>query len=97
MINHGFSYEQFIPIIKSVREKFPSLWLGVNFLAQPGDVAFPILAKLKTEGCYINGYWADDACIDERTPYSQTKAVNIMRTREESGWDGLYLGGKAFY
>ena len=33
LINHDFGVEQFLPIIAEVRQKFPSLWLGVNFLA----------------------------------------------------------------
>jgi len=41
-------------------QKYPDLWLGVNFLGTPGDKAFPVLGQLKKEGCMVNGYWADD-------------------------------------
>ena len=47
-------------------ETFPALWLGVNFLAVTGKLAFPVLGKLKREGIAVDGYWADDARIDER-------------------------------
>ena len=33
LINHDFGVEQFLPIIRHVRARFPSVWLGVNFLA----------------------------------------------------------------
>ena len=66
LINHDFGIDAFLPIIRTVREAFPNLWLGVNFLAVTGDEAFPILADLEADGVVVDGYWADDACIDER-------------------------------
>jgi len=95
LINHDFAVEPFLPILKEVRAARPDLWLGVNFLDQPGDVAFPILGRLAAEGCRIDAYWADDARIDERTP-EQTEAEEIATARVRSGWDGIYLGGVAF-
>jgi adenine phosphoribosyltransferase len=97
LINHDFSVETFLPIIKTIRTKYPFLWLGVNFLGVPGDKAFPVLGKLQTEGTAIDGYWADDACIDERTEASnQAHAQNILDEKTKANWDGLYLGGTAF-
>lgn len=94
LINHHMSRELFIPIIKQVRAEFADLWIGVNFLGTPGDVAFPILGQLDAEGCHIDGYWADDACVDERNPYLQHRAQSILVARKQSGWDGLYVGGE---
>ena len=95
LINHDFALETFLPIIRSIRIDYPDFWIGVNFLAVTGFVAFPILASLENEGCRIDAYWGDDARIDERK-FRQTEAEAIKKKREESGWSGLYFGGTAF-
>jgi predicted TIM-barrel enzyme len=95
LINHDFSADAFLPILRAVRADCPDLWLGVNFLAQPGRVAFPVLGRLQAEGCGIDAYWADDACMDERQT-SQTEAEAIAAIRAASGWQGLYFGGVCF-
>lgn len=95
LINHDFGMEPFLPILKTVRAARPDLWLGVNFLAQPGNIAFPVLGQLAREGCKLDAYWADDARIDERHE-EQTEAEEIARLRRDCGWQGLYLGGVAF-
>lgn len=97
LINHDFEKERLIPIIKAMRQAFPSAWIGVNFLAVTGKFAFPILGHLQAEGVQVDGYWADDARIDERRPEDdQPEAQEIADIRESSGWDGLYIGGTAF-
>lgn len=95
LINHDFPVDLFLPILKRVRAECPDVWMGVNFLAQPGRVAFPILGRLAAEGCQIDAYWADDACMDERQP-SQTEAEAIAAIRAASGWQGMYFGGVCF-
>ncbi|WP_146347221.1 BtpA/SgcQ family protein [Falsiphaeobacter marinintestinus] len=94
LINHDFEPEKFLPIIRDTRAAFPSLWMAVNFLAVTGKVAFPILGQLQSEGCQVDAYWADDACIDEDGANAEAK--EIAAVRESSGWDGLYFGGTAF-
>ena len=97
LINHDFEKEKLLPIIKSIRNEFPDYWIGINFLAVTGEFAFPILGELQSEGIHINGYWADDACIDERrTENDQIDAKRIDAIRKKSGWQGLYIGGTAF-
>ena len=97
LINHDFSVERFLPIIRTARETFPHLWLGVNFLAVTGKDAFPTLGRLAADGCVVDAYWADDACIDEhRARDDQEDALAIAEARERSGWNGLYFGGTAF-
>lgn len=97
LINHDFPYPAFLPIIQDVRRAFPTLWLGVNFLAVTGQEAFPVLARLAGEGCPVDAYWADDACIDERRGVTdQPAAAAIAHARRDSGWKGLYFGGTAF-
>ena len=97
LINHDFAVEQFLPIIRHVRRRFPTVWLGVNFLAVTGLHAFPVLGELQAEGYPIEAYWADDARIDEHSDAeSQKEAQDITKVRIESGWNGLYFGGTAF-
>ena len=45
-----------------------------------GDVAFPILAGLAEEGCYVDGYWADNANIEEDAE-TQKRAEKIDAVR----------------
>ena len=97
LINHDFAHEELLPILGEVRTRFPSLWLGVNFLAVTGRDAFPVLGRLKAEGVEVDAFWADDARIDERVPADgQVEAMRIAAAREASGWTGLYFGGTAF-
>ena len=97
LINHDFEYQRFLPIIKHVRQKFPDLWLGVNFLAATGKTAFPELAKLESEGTRVDAYWADDARIDERRRKNdQPEAEEIRQIKLDCGWNGMYFGGTAF-
>ena len=97
LINHDFGHEALLPILGEVRARFPSLWLGVNFLAVTSRDAFPVLGRLQSEGVEIDAYWADDACIDERSAdEAQAEAAAIAAAREASGWQGLYFGGTAF-
>ena len=95
LINHDFGLDQFLPIIKEIRIRFPRIWLGVNFLAVTGKFAFPILSKLESQSCIIDAYWADNACVLENSDL-QLEADEIARARLNSGWGGLYFGGVAF-
>jgi hypothetical protein len=97
LINHDFPYPQFLPVIRHVRERFPGLWLGVNFLAVTGKEAFPVLAGLAREGTPVDGYWADDARIDELSDAAgQTEAREIATIKDACGWRGFYTGGTCF-
>lgn len=97
LINHDFPVEQFLPIIRHVRQQFPDYWLGVNFLAVTGREAFPVLAELAESGCRVDAYWADDARIDESlSAENQPEAQHILQTKNNCGWDGMYFGGTAF-
>ena len=94
LINHDFEPEKFLPIIRDVRAAYPTLWLGVNFLAVTGKYAFPMLGKLKEEGVNIDGYWADDARVDEQG--QNHEAREIAKIYRDCGWNGLYFGGTCF-
>lgn len=97
LINHDFEKEKLVPVIKEMRQAFPDYWIGVNFLAVTGKFAFPILGELQAQGIQVDGYWADDARMDERRAEDdQPEANEIAEIRKTSGWDGLYIGGTAF-
>jgi len=92
LINLDFLVDQFLPIIRTIRQRFPDLWIGLNFLAVTGAHAFPVLGKLQSEGLRFDAYWTDDACIDEcAAPTEQSQASRIQQVRAESGWSGMYL------
>ena len=46
LINHDFGVPEFEPIIRDVRNAFPSLWMGLNFLAVTGRDAGPEMADV---------------------------------------------------
>lgn len=97
LINHDITVEAFLPVIRKTRQKFPSLWIGVNFLAVTGRDAFPILGMLQNDSIGVDAYWADDARIDEHhTVQQQDEAGTIQEIRRASGWQGLYFGGTCF-
>ncbi|MEO0327209.1 MAG: BtpA/SgcQ family protein [Pseudomonadota bacterium] len=97
LINHDFEYQHLLPIIEHVRDVFPDLWMGVNFLAITGKEAFPELGKLSEAGTVVNAYWADDARIDEhRAANEQIEAEEILSIKASCGWNGMYFGGTAF-
>lgn len=97
LINHDFAFPRFLPIIRHVRNRFPALWLGVNFLAVTGRDAFPILGQLANEGVTVDGYWGDDARIDEfNGVQNQTEAAEIAAIKSASGWNGFYTAGTCF-
>ena len=97
LINHDFNFIELLPILVQVRKVYPSLWIGVNFLGVKTKDAFIHLSSLCKNGCEIDGYWADNAGIDERVSLEkQVVAEEIKVAREASGWKGLYFGGTAF-
>ena len=56
-----------------------------------------MLGELARDGTTVDGYWADNACIDEHSDAEhQTVAKRIQDAYRISGWRGLYFGGTAF-
>ena len=85
LINHDFAIEPFLPIIKDARAAFPDAWIGINFLAVTGKDAFPILGELERGGTRIDGYWGDDARIDEARPIDdQPEASAILEAKKDA-------------
>jgi hypothetical protein len=90
VINQGMTSQRLIPLVVRIHERFPSLWLGVNFLGIHPDVALEKITQLP-----IDGLWADNAGIDERS-HAQPYAERFCEARKRVGWTGLYFGGVAF-
>ncbi len=95
LINHDFRAAELVPIVRTIRMEFPSLWIGVNLLGVSAPDAFYMLADLQQTGCRVDGYWSDNAQIDH-TVIEQERATAIDEARHLSGWNGLYFGGVAF-
>lgn len=94
LINQGMNIPEVLNFASAVRERYPTLWLGVNLLGmEPGRAAE---AAVGTPGC-PDGVWADDAGVDARdeATYELAKA-SFARARAEGGFAGLYFGGVAF-
>lgn len=97
LINHDIGVTEFLPVIRAMRRRFPSLWIGVNFLGVTGLNAFPVLGELQRDGVQVDAYWADDARIDEMQQIDdQDEAAAIIKARRRSEWNGLYFGGTCF-
>jgi predicted TIM-barrel enzyme len=92
LIDQGLGERDVVALIGEVHRRYPSLWVGVNFLSRaPADALAFALA-----GCgRIDGIWSDDAGVDERV-VDQVRAKEFVETRQRLGWQGLYFGGVAF-
>lgn len=93
LIDQGMSEADVLRLIVEVRERFPSLWIGVNLLSRsPADALTTALDRCEGR---IDGIWADNARIDERSA-AQPAAAAFVDARRARGWDGLFFGGVAF-
>ena len=93
LINHSsnINYHQLLNIGKSVKSKYPTLWLGMNFLDLNGASVFSFLKDSKD---YINGIWIDNSYVGLNI--FQKKADELLRAWDKSNYPGLYFGGFAF-
>ena len=95
LINHDFGPRELLPIIAHSRDAFPDAWMGINFLGVNLDHALPDIMELEQAGCTLDGYWADDARIDERRGIDDQPEARLIAEAREC-WGGLYFGGTAF-
>jgi predicted TIM-barrel enzyme len=93
LIDQGMSTNEVLALIVTVREQFPSLWVGVNLLGCPPPEA--LRRALDACGGRIDGIWSDDASIAEGAA-AQPEAQAFIDARRKLGWAGLYFGGVAF-
>ncbi|HSX23367.1 MAG TPA: hypothetical protein VLE97_11390 [Gaiellaceae bacterium] len=91
LIDQGMSEREVLALVREVKERYPSLWIGVNLLSRaPAEV---LAAAMDTCGA-IDGIWSDNAGIDERHVHTHAKA--FVAARRAAAWNGLYFGGVAF-
>jgi predicted TIM-barrel enzyme len=93
LIDQGLSAPEVLRLMLTVRERWPSLWLGVNLLAF--GPAKGLGVALDALGGRLDGLWGDNAGVDENAS-EQPKAQKLLTARRERGWNGLYFGGVAF-
>ena len=105
LINHGFGAEQMVPLIKKVRETYPSFWIGVNLLGCgvnlmgfPED-EFDFLKHFDVLGLF-NGLWIDNAGVkystSDKGEIVSDGAERRLSKYEKHEWKGIYFGGVDF-
>ena len=92
LINQG---NDVLQLVREVRDRYPTLWIGVNLLHRPPARA--LVFALDVCGT-IDGIWADNAGINERQADGapQHLAEAFVAARADAHWNGLYFGGLAF-
>lgn len=92
LINHGsLDAMKLMDIKNRIKQDFSDFWIGLNCLDITSAAAFGFMRDFD----YIaDGYWTDNAAIDELHPDKQTYAELTNNRRE--GLDALYFGGVAF-
>ena len=89
LINHSIRYDELHKIYAQVRAEFPTYWIGLNCLDLTPERA------IRTLPAGVDGYWADNASIDESAA-EQPRAARVLEAIRATGWQGLYFGGVAF-
>ena len=74
-----------------MRERFPALWLGVNFLAVTGKDAFPVLGQLQQDGCAVDGFMVATGINVDGDFYNIAAAklgrlINLSRQHGAQSW-----------
>ncbi|MCR5164173.1 MAG: hypothetical protein K6C40_09170 [Thermoguttaceae bacterium] len=98
LINHGRSSDHNLPYIAmAIRQEFPELWIGANFLSLIPVDAQDFVNSLEAP-YHFDGLWVDDTGVDERLPEDDPNqgAARLAAYRKSMDWPGLYFGGTAF-
>lgn len=78
LIDQGMPARDVLALVREVRARYPSLWVGVNLLSRRPAHA---LADV-TEACgAIDGLWSDNANVDERGAHAAANAFVTARQR----------------
>lgn len=98
LINHGFMPDLLVPIIISVKKKYPKLWIGANFLGC--DVPFDFMHKHNLLDI-LDGLWVDDGQIaygwkENADKIKSIGAAERLEKYRKYKWNGLYFGGVDF-
>lgn len=89
LIDHTHSTSRLHAIYEIVREMFPELWIGLNFLGEYVANTFGLLEP------GVNGLWADDQFIRESAA-RQEEAEMISRAKQAGAPEVLFFGSVAF-
>lgn len=95
LISHGFKdKDKLVNLAKDVKDVYPNLWIGVNFLDIESREVFKYLEDKKF---YPDGVWIDNSYHGFAL---KEKLKNILlknwSSYKDSGFNGLYFGGIAF-
>ena len=75
LINHDISREAFVPLIRTVRARFPTLWLGVNGVY---TVTQALTHAVETGGDVVFTFGADVLRIDDVTVADIQSHITIL-------------------
>ena len=94
LIDQGMHERDVLQLIREVRDRWPSLWIGLNLLSRSPT---KMLTTTFNRGILIDGIWSDNADIDERkVDAPHIAAERFLTVRKAAPWSGLYFGGVAF-
>lgn len=95
LIDQGMFERDVLQLAREVRDRYPSLWIGINLLSR---TASKTLTATSNRGWRVDGIWSDWAGIEEHraTGSSHPEAEAFVNVRRAASWDGLYFGGVAF-
>lgn len=100
LISHGYlNYKELIHLGKEIKNKYPSLWIGYNFLDIKNTEVFPKIAEYD---CEIEGIWIDDS--KQGILGAESEAETISKSYLDGETNAkindfkpfLYFGGVAF-
>ena len=91
IIDQGMIERDVLALVREVRDRHPSLWIGINLLSR--SPAGALVSALDACGT-IDGIWSDDAGVYEGGV--DALAGSFVTVRQRLNWTGLYFGGVAF-
>lgn len=86
LINHNIHAGELVSVFRAVKNNFPDLWIGINFLDLYREDSAATTINIGADGL-----WTDDAGV-----YEGMTNAPISRDRLLGQWKGLYFGGVAF-
>jgi len=86
LINHNIHAYELLSVFRAIKNKFPELWIGINFLDLFNDDAAREVISVGA-----NALWTDNAGVHEGMTIAP-----VTRSELFSQWEGLYFGGVAF-
>ncbi|MEU5852900.1 BtpA/SgcQ family protein [Saccharopolyspora shandongensis] len=89
LIDHDANDARLVEAIRAVRDEFPGIFLGANFIRRALAPALDMLGAAFADDIPVDAIWADNV--------PALSAGNAELTPvDRRGWDGLHFGGIAF-